>query len=131
SSNDAAAVAPTANSVLITAGSGNVVPQWGSTLPSAVQSNITSLGTIGSGTWHGTTLGILYGGTGQTTAPAALQALTPDSTGKTLEFLQVKAGGGYIWAPPSAGPGVVTSVDVSGGSTGLTTTGGAITTSGT
>lgn len=30
-------------------------------------SSLTSVGTIGTGTWHGTTIGVAYGGTGQTT----------------------------------------------------------------
>jgi len=38
---------------------------------------ITSLGTVTSGTWNATTIGIAYGGTGQTTAASAYNALTP------------------------------------------------------
>ena len=52
------------NGVLVTDGSG--VASIGSSLPSAVQGNITSLGTIASGTWTGTAIGAVYGGTGQT-----------------------------------------------------------------
>lgn len=36
----------------------------GTTLPTAVQSNITQLGTITAGVWHGTVVGATYGGTG-------------------------------------------------------------------
>ena len=44
----------------------------GTTLASnVVNSSLTSVGTITSGTWNGTTVGISYGGTGQTTAAAA------------------------------------------------------------
>jgi hypothetical protein len=50
------------NGVLITSSGG--VPSISSTLPIAVQSNITSVGTIGSGTWNGSTIGVGYGGTG-------------------------------------------------------------------
>lgn len=39
-------------------------------------SSLTGVGTISSGTWQGTTIGIAYGGTGKTTAPAAMAALT-------------------------------------------------------
>lgn len=54
---------PTANNgVLITSAGG--VPSIGSTLPAAVQGNITALGTIGSGTWHGSVVTGTYGGTG-------------------------------------------------------------------
>ena len=53
----------TANSsVLITDGSGN--PSLGTTLPTGVQTNITSVGTIVTGVWHGTVVGATYGGTG-------------------------------------------------------------------
>ena len=127
--NTIAGLTSATNGVLVTDGSG--VPSIGSTLPAAVQSNITGSGTITSGTWHGGVIGLTYGGTGQATAAAAINALLPDSTSHTQQFLQIQPGGGYVWAPPSAGPGVVTSVAVSGGTTGLTTSGGPITTSGT
>jgi hypothetical protein len=42
--------------------------------------NITTLGTIGTGTWNATTIGISKGGTGQTTASAAFNALSPMTT---------------------------------------------------
>ncbi len=38
--------------------------QWTSTLSATVQGNITTVGTIGTGTWHGTIIGSTYGGTG-------------------------------------------------------------------
>ena len=60
------------NSVLVTDGSG--VPSLGSTLPNAVQGNITALGTIATGVWNGSVIGVMYGGTGVssvTTAPTA------------------------------------------------------------
>ena len=41
---------------------------------------ITSLGTVTSGTWNATAIGIAYGGTGQTTAAAAFNALSPITT---------------------------------------------------
>lgn len=47
-----------ANSVLITNGSN--VPSLSATLPTAVQGNITSVGTIGSGTWQGTAIADTY-----------------------------------------------------------------------
>ena len=52
------------NGVLVTSAGG--VPSISSTLPSAVQGNITSVGTIGSGTWNGNAVGAAYGGTGIT-----------------------------------------------------------------
>ena len=60
----------TANSgVLITSAGG--VPSISSTLPSAVQGNITSLGTITSGVWTGTSIAVANGGTGAGTAANA------------------------------------------------------------
>lgn len=50
------------NGVLITSAGG--APSISSTLPSAVQGNITSLGTITSGIWHGSIITGTYGGTG-------------------------------------------------------------------
>ena len=61
-------LATAANGVLITNSSG--VPSISSTLPSAVQGNITSLGTITSGIWHGTPVVVAYGGTGDSTFTA-------------------------------------------------------------
>lgn len=42
--------------------------------------NVSPLGTVASGTWQGTAVGISYGGTGQTTAGAAFNALSPITT---------------------------------------------------
>lgn len=55
----------TANSgVLITSAGG--VPSISSTLPAAVQGNITTVGTIGTGTWSASTIAINKGGTNAT-----------------------------------------------------------------
>jgi len=43
-------------------------------------SSLSSVGTITSGTWNGTTIAIAHGGTGQTTAAAAFNALNPMTT---------------------------------------------------
>ena len=42
---------------------------------SVVTSSLTSVGTIATGTWQGTAVGVLYGGTGSTTASGARTAL--------------------------------------------------------
>jgi predicted RNase H-like nuclease len=42
--------------------------------------NVTILGTIATGTWNATAIGIGKGGTGQTTASAAFNALSPSTT---------------------------------------------------
>ncbi len=62
SANTVAGLASAASSILIT--SAGSVPSWGTTLPSGVQGNITSLGTIATGTWHGSVIAGTYGGTG-------------------------------------------------------------------
>lgn len=62
SANVMSALATANNGTLITSAGG--VPSISSTLPSAVQGNITSTGTIASGTWQGTVVGATYGGTG-------------------------------------------------------------------
>ena len=47
------------------------------------QSSITTLGTIGTGTWQGSTIAIAYGGTGATSASSARVSLSGDITGGT------------------------------------------------
>lgn len=42
--------------------------------------NVSPLGTVSSGTWNGTTIGLGYGGTGQTTAQAAINTLAGATT---------------------------------------------------
>jgi hypothetical protein len=85
------------------------------------------------------TLGIGNGGTGQTSFTNG-QLLIGNSTGNTLTPATLTAGSGVTITNGSgaitvafSGPGAgsVTSVDVSGGTTGLTTSGGPITGSGT
>ncbi len=62
SSNVIAGIATATNGILITSAGG--VPSIGSTIPSVVQGNITALGTIATGVWHGTVVDSTYGGTG-------------------------------------------------------------------
>lgn len=71
---------------LITAASGNAVIAPAGTLSgttlnaTVVSSSLTSVGTITTGVWNGTTIAIANGGTGQTTANAAFNALSPMTT---------------------------------------------------
>lgn len=51
------------------------------------QSSITTLGTITTGVWTGTTIAIANGGTGQTSAANAINALVPSQTGNAGKFL--------------------------------------------
>jgi hypothetical protein len=90
--------------------------------------NITTVGTISSGNWNATPIAIANGGTGQTTANSALNALLPLQTGNSGRVLSSN-GTNASWVVPNAG--TVTSVSVSGGTTGLTTSGGPITSTGT
>jgi len=63
STSSSLALLPTANNgVLVTSNLG--VPSIGSTLPTAVQLNITTVGTIGTGIWNGSVIQPAYGGTG-------------------------------------------------------------------
>lgn len=77
---------------LVTAASGNVViapagTLTGTTLASnVVTSSLTSVGTVTSGTWNGTTIAIANGGTGQTTANAGFNALSPMTTGGDIIY---------------------------------------------
>ena len=85
------------------------------------------------------TLAVANGGTGQTSFTDG-QLLIGNSTGNTLTKASLTAGSGVTITPGAGsiqiaftgpGSGSVTSVDVSGGTTGLTTSGGPVTASGT
>lgn len=71
----------------------------------AGSTNITTLGTITTGSWAGTTIPINKGGTGQTTASAALTALLPSQTGNSGKVLQTN-GTSASWVSPSGGGGI-------------------------
>jgi hypothetical protein len=53
----------------------------------AGQTSITTLGTIATGTWQGTTVAIGYGGTGLTTLGTAGQLLAVNGAGTALEYI--------------------------------------------
>ncbi len=59
--NNVVGLATLASAALITSAGG--VPSLSQTLPAAVQGNITTVGTITSGTWNGSVIGLAYGGT--------------------------------------------------------------------
>jgi len=88
---------------------------------------ITSSGTL---TMAGT-LAVANGGTNATTAANARINLLPSYTGNGGKVLAVNAGATDTEWIAAGGTGTVTSVAVSGGSTGLTTSGGPITGAGT
>jgi hypothetical protein len=59
-----------------------------STLGSGVTaSSLTSVGTIATGTWNGTAVGIAHGGTGATTAADAANAILPSQVGQSGKVL--------------------------------------------
>jgi hypothetical protein len=97
------------------------------------QTSITTLGTIGTGTWNGTTIGPTFGGTGQTTVTtgdllygSASNVWSKLAAG-TNGYILTMAAGVPSWAPASGGGGgTVTQVN-----TGYGLTGGPITTTGT
>ena len=77
------------------------------------------------------TLAIGSGGTGATTVTAARVNLLPSYVGNAGKVLAINSGATDLEWISVAGAGTVTSVDVVGGTTGLTTSGGPITSAGT
>jgi len=63
---------------------------------------ITGVGTVTAGTWQANTVGILYGGTGQTTANTAFNALAPSQTGNSGRYLTTD-GSNTSWGVVTAG----------------------------
>ena len=116
---------------------------------SVANNPITTAGTIAV-SYSGTALPVANGGTGGTTASAARTALGATTVGSNLFTLTNVAAISFprfnadntvssldaasfrtaIGAASSSSAGTVTSIDVSGGSTGLTTSGGPVTNSG-
>jgi hypothetical protein len=120
--------AVTSSSVTITGGTINGTSVGATTASSGA---FTTLSASGAFSLTGDQVQVSEGGTGATTAAGARTAILPSYTSNALKFLRVNSGATDVeWATePSLG--TVTSVDVSGGTTGLTSSGGPITTSGT
>ena len=69
----------------------NYIANW------AGSTNITTLGTITTGTWNGTTIAIANGGTGASTAQDGINELT-QSGGATANYVLTRDGGGNaVW----------------------------------
>lgn len=119
-------------------------PQW-IDLPAIPAGTVTSVGVSGGTTGLTTTggpvtssgsitmsgtLNVANGGTGVTSAGALRQVAVPAQTGNSGKVLSTD-GTDTAWVSlPATTNGTVTSVGVSGGTTGLTTTGGPVTASG-
>lgn len=76
-------------------------------------SNITTLGTVATGTWSGTTIALNKGGTGATTQADAANAILPSQTGNNGNYLTTN-GTNVFWAgidiPTAATPSVMGTV---------------------
>jgi hypothetical protein len=83
------------------------------------------------GVWKGTEVGLSYGGTGASSASQARGNILPSYSGNAGKVLAVNVGATDAEWIAAGGSGTVTSVAVSGGTTGLTTSGGPITAAGT
>lgn len=102
-------------------------PNWITSLAgSKITGNITGNAANVTGT-----VAVANGGTSATTAAGARTALLPTFTGNAGKAVVVNGAGTDIEYVTLTGTGTVTSVAVSGGTTGLTTSGGPVTTSGT
>ena len=112
----------------------NAVARFDLTTGKIIQNSgviINDSGEVTTGVWKGTEVGLSYGGTGAATASQARGNILPSYTGNAGKVLAVNAGATDVEYISAGGTGTVTSVAVSGGSTGLTTTGGPITAAGT
>jgi parallel beta-helix repeat protein len=94
-------------------------------------------GSVTGGTWNGNAIGIAKGGTGLTSIPTNGQILIGNGTGYAANTLTAGTGvtitnspGAITISASGAGSGTVTSVNASGGTTGMTFSGGPITTTG-
>ncbi len=112
SANTIAGLATGNNGILITSSGG--IPSISSTLPSAVQGNITALGTIASGVWNGTAINVAHGGTGLSTATA--YAVLCGGTTATGPFQSIASVGTTGQVLTSNGPGALPTFQALGGS---------------
>ena len=77
-----------------------------------LQSTITTVGTIATGTWEGTDIGIAHGGTGQSTAQAAIDALTAVSSATNEHVLTKDTATGNAIFKAAAGAGFTSHISV-------------------
>ena len=65
--------------------------------PNVVSSSLTSVGILSTGVWNAGTIGIAYGGTGQTTTNASFNALAPEQAANSGKYLTTD-GNNTSWA---------------------------------
>lgn len=116
------------NGVLITNGSG--VPSIGTTLPTAVQNNITRVGTLTVGTWSATAISADKGGTGQTSisqgdllygsATNTISKLAKN-TNSTRYLSNTGTSNNPAWSQVNLANGVTGNLPVTNGGTGAST----------
>jgi len=112
SSTTVSGLANLANAVLATNGSS--IPAMVTTLPALVQTNITKLGIVTTGTWQGTPVAVSYGGTGESTfTPYSIIAGGITSTGN---FQNVSGLGTSGFVLTSTGAGSLPTWQISAGS---------------
>ena len=112
----------------------NAVARFDSTTGKIIQNSgvvINDSGEVTVGVWKGTEIGLPYGGTGASSASQARGNILPSYAGNAGKVLAVNTGATDVEYISAGGTGTVTSVAVSGGTTGLTTSGGPITAAGT
>ena len=112
----------------------NAVARFDSTTGKIIQNSgvvINDGGEVTVGAWKATEIGLSYGGTGGASASQARSNILPSYTGNAGKVLAVNTGATDVEFISAGGTGTVTSVAVSGGTTGLTTSGGPITGAGT
>jgi hypothetical protein len=108
---------------LVPAGlSGNILISNGTSWVSGAQSAISSLGTIGTGIWHGSLIGTSYGGTNTSASPTA--GAISYGTGTAYAFNSVGSSGQVLVSGGSGAPtftGALSGIAVSGASGSFTT----------
>jgi len=112
----------------------NAVARFDGTTGKIIQNSslqVNDSGEVTVGVWKGTEVGLSYGGTGASSASQARGNILPSYTGNAGKVLAVNSGATDVEYISAGGTGTVTSVAVSGGTTGLTTSGGPITAAGT
>ena len=86
----------------------------------AGSSNITTVGTISSGTWSGTTIAVTKGGTGMTTATNVNAVVIGNSSTATNAMQTVRTGNGAFYATAQDAKPTFGTLPVGQGGTGLT-----------